>query len=157
MRTSIGAWVAVLISMMIVGQASAQKGPNTGPPVPAATDVTKLMSDREFHAAGLAKLTPDEIAALNQWLSSILLKLLSTNEAASSPCRDAIEANISGEFKGWAGESIYKLSNGQIWQQAVYTYTYTYKYGPSVLIYSGRGGCMMKVEDAESVAVKRLK
>jgi hypothetical protein len=30
---------------------------------------------------------------------------------------DTIVANIIGEFKGWDGDTVFKLSNGQVWKQ----------------------------------------
>lgn len=76
----------------------------------------------------------------------------------SSSCSPAIESAISGEVEGWSGETIFKLDNGQIWQQAAYDYTYFYAYHPDVTIYQTRAGCRMKVEDEEeTVLVKRIK
>jgi hypothetical protein len=73
-------------------------------------------------------------------------------------CSPAIESAISGEFHGWDGETIFRLDNGQIWQQAEYDYTYSYSYHPQVTIYETRGGCRMKVEDEEeTIIVKRIK
>jgi hypothetical protein len=75
-----------------------------------------------------------------------------------SGCVPAIESAITGEVHGWDGETIFKLDNGQIWQQAEYDYTYFYEYHPDVTIYQTRGGCRMKVEDEEeTIVVKRLK
>jgi hypothetical protein len=34
--------------------------------------------------------------------------------------KNVIETQISGEFKGWDGETIFKMMNGQIWQQSTY-------------------------------------
>ncbi len=73
-------------------------------------------------------------------------------------CSPAIESSISGDFNGWDGETIWKLDNGQIWQQAEYNYTYSYSYHPGVTIYEVSAGCRMKVEDEEeTILVKRLK
>jgi hypothetical protein len=73
-------------------------------------------------------------------------------------CVPAIESAITGEVHGWDGETIFKLDNGQIWQQAEYDYTYFYEYHPDVTIYQTRGGCRMKVEDEEeTIIVKRIK
>jgi hypothetical protein len=75
-----------------------------------------------------------------------------------SSCSPAIESSISGEVSGWSGETIFKLDNGQIWQQAEYDYTYFYEYHPDVTIYETRLGCRMKVEDEEeTLLVKRIK
>jgi hypothetical protein len=70
---------------------------------------------------------------------------------------DLIESQIDGEFKGWEGETIYKLTNGQVWQQASYSYSYSYSFMPRVLIYQQRGNYFMKVQDREPVQVKRLR
>ncbi len=40
------------------------------------------------------------------------------------------ESRIEGEFEGWSGDGVYKLDNGQVWQQAHYKYRYKYMYRP---------------------------
>jgi len=73
-------------------------------------------------------------------------------------CSPPIESSITGEVEGWDGETIFKLDNGQIWQQAEYDYTYFYEYHPDVTIYQTSAGCRTKVEDEEdTVVVKRIK
>lgn len=75
-----------------------------------------------------------------------------------SKCAPAIETTLAGDFNGWEGETIFKLSNGQIWEQAEYDYMYSYSYMPEVTIYSTSAGCRMKVEDEEeTILVKRIK
>lgn len=72
--------------------------------------------------------------------------------------KNVIETQISGEFKGWEGETIFKMMNGQIWQQSTYAYMYHYGYSPSVLIYEFKGSWIMKVEDVdETIAVNKIK
>jgi len=77
----------------------------------------------------------------------------------SSDCSPAIETHIAGDYNGWDDETIYKMDNGQIWQQAEYHYHYHYAYHPSVIIYPTRSGCHIKVEDDDDkgVDVVRLK
>lgn len=58
---------------------------------------------------------------------------------------NVVESKIDGSFKGWDGKSVYKLCNGQIWVQTEYKYTYTYANSPSVIIYEGYSGIIMKV------------
>ena len=78
--------------------------------------------------------------------------------SARTDCSPAVESAISGEFHGWEGETIFKLDNGEIWQQAEYDYDYDYEYHPDVTIYQTAAGCRMKVEDDdETILVKRLK
>jgi hypothetical protein len=77
---------------------------------------------------------------------------------AQNSCVPTIESAITGEVHGWDGDTIFKLDNGQIWQQAEYDYTYFYEYHPDVTIYQTRGGCKMKVEDEDdTIIVKRIK
>lgn len=69
-----------------------------------------------------------------------------------------IESFIDGEFEGFKGETIIKLTNGQIWQQTEYYYHYHYGYRLPVLIYRSASSYKMKVEGIEkAVRVIRLK
>jgi hypothetical protein len=71
---------------------------------------------------------------------------------------EVIESQIDGEFSGWDGETIFKLTNGQIWQQAAYAYTYTYKYRPKVLVFRSSDGYQMQVEGMDNrIWVTRLR
>ncbi len=75
-----------------------------------------------------------------------------------SACSPAIESTISGEFEGWSGETIFKLDNGQIWEQAEYDYEYEYDYRPDVTIYETSAGCKMKVEGMdETILVRKIR
>jgi hypothetical protein len=68
------------------------------------------------------------------------------------------EAEIDGDFEGWEGETIVKLTNGQIWQQTEYYYTYHYAFMPNVMIFKSGGGFKMRVDVVEKpVGVSRLK
>lgn len=82
---------------------------------------------------------------------------LSSGGASSAPSVGVIESKIDGDFNGWEGETIYKLTNGQVWQQASYTYTYSYSFMPKVLIYKDGGKYFMQVGDKKAVHVKRLR
>jgi hypothetical protein len=63
-----------------------------------------------------------------------------------------------GNFSGWDGETIFKLTNGQIWQQAAYAYTYSYKFRPKVLIFVLPGAHEMQVEGIDKrIRVVRIK
>jgi hypothetical protein len=74
------------------------------------------------------------------------------------PSTDIIESNISGSFEGWKGETIFKLMNGEIWQQTEYWYEYHYAYSPRVLIIPSAGGYKAKVEGLnKAVGVTRLR
>ena len=78
--------------------------------------------------------------------------------ASGSSSASVVESQIDGEFTGWSGDTIFKLRNGQIWQQSSYAYSYRYAYAPKVLIYSSGAGYKMKVDGVSSeISVQRLK
>jgi hypothetical protein len=80
---------------------------------------------------------------------------------APSTARQApgdIESQIDGEFNGWEGETIFKLRNGQVWQQRSYSYHYKYAYAPKVLIYRSGAVYKMRVDGVDTeIAVRRIK
>jgi hypothetical protein len=84
--------------------------------------VEKLMSAQEFREAGLHKLSPDEREALNRWLIGYTIgdapEIRNSNEEVRQADREQqIRARIVGEFRGWSGETVFRLDNGQVWQQ----------------------------------------
>lgn len=97
----------------------------------AAAEFSSLeekMSTQEFQAAGLEKLSPEELAALNAWLQQRLAAGLSGGArpadegfraygfGGDSPDRTEFSSRISGEFSGWGPNSVFTLDNGQQWQ-----------------------------------------
>lgn len=101
---------------------------------PLGGDVEQLMSADEFKAAGLDKLSAQELAALNAWLQrKVGQETAKAVEVAKEEGRkevaeknrgffdfgstEAIESNIVGEFKGFANGRKYTLQNGQVWEQ----------------------------------------
>ena len=126
-------------------------------------DIQQLMTSTTIEQTGLQKLTPQELNFLNDWLGIYSVYLLSEAEnicptVSSNECSEVVESSIKGSFRGWDGETIFPLENGQIWQQSEYGYEYTYYYHPDVLIYCLRGKWKMQVEGIrDSIAVRRLK
>lgn len=83
----------------------------------------------------------------------------SSSASPSNLTSSVIETSIDGTFEGWTGDTIFKLSNGQIWQQSEYAYTYLYAFMPKVLIYKDSyGAYKMKVDGVDrAIGVKRIK
>jgi len=79
--------------------------------------------------------------------------------AVPAEAQQAYEGQISGDFKGWEGETIYKLMDGHIIQQSEYHYHYHYAYAPQVIIYKSSGGYKLHVEgdSDEDVSIRILK
>ncbi len=133
-----------------------------------ALRIEQVMTPQELKETGVSGLTDSQRRAMNVWLSRYTKNVLefATHRAAEEPpqarvqskCTPAVESTIAGDFEGWSGETIFKLDNGQIWEQAEYAYTYSYSYRPEVTIYQTRGGCRMKVEDEdETILARRIK
>ncbi|RYZ71724.1 MAG: hypothetical protein EOP91_10130 [Lysobacteraceae bacterium] len=101
---------------------------------PLTSNVEQQMSADEFKAAGLDKLSAQELASLNAWLQrKVGQETAKAVEVAKEEGRqevkeknrgffdfgstEAIESNIVGEFKGFANGRKYTLQNGQVWEQ----------------------------------------
>lgn len=99
-----------------------------------ASRVQDQMTPTQFKAAGLDKLTADELANLNAFINGQL------EETAETVAKTAVEehkksnigfldsmfggedvpdikSNIEGLFKGWQGRTRVTLANGHVWEQ----------------------------------------
>ena len=84
------------------------------------------MSAAEFRAAGLEKLSPEELAALNAWLAkngthrvnagASLEDRRGLPEARSVESRGPIRSRLVGESTGRAYGTVFRLENGQVWR-----------------------------------------
>jgi len=90
-----------------------------------APTLEERMTGAEFRAAGLDKLSPDELARLNAWLEAhgsgktqYVTPEGSKVFYPDSSSRETIEDRIAGTFSGWLGKTVFTLENGQKWQQA---------------------------------------
>ena len=86
------------------------------------------MSSDEFKAAGLDKLSPQELQNLDSWLSAhakvttrvVTQVVTQTGKPLFYPDQDKrskIFAHLSGHFDGWSEGKELKLDNGQVWKQ----------------------------------------
>jgi hypothetical protein len=84
------------------------------------------MSQTEFQAAGLNRLSPEEMKALNDWLRVHGLAPGAPVASGSGQPefypdhdeREPVESRIVGAFNGWMGKTKFNLENGQVWEQA---------------------------------------
>ena len=75
----------------------------------------------------------------------------------SVPTGTVIESRIDGEFTGWTGQTVFKLQNGQYWQQVSYAYTYHYAYSPAVTIAKEGSSYRLRVDGVnDSITVELL-
>ncbi|WP_395793072.1 hypothetical protein [Aquimonas sp.] len=92
------------------------------------------MSEREFTSAGLNKLSAEELAYLNAWLAQKASVGVSSGTQQSTPAgqspadrvglppervegSDQVTSRLLGSFRGWTGNTEFRLENGQVWQQ----------------------------------------
>lgn len=92
--------------------------------------IEQQMTPEQFKAAGLDKLTPEELANLNAWLNRTVE---TESEKAARNAEDKIKqetrgffnfgssepivSTLEGEFRGFARGRRYRLANGQEWEQ----------------------------------------
>ena len=127
--------------------------------------VRKLMSDGEFRAAGLDKLSSEELQQLNAWLIRYTAGEAEVLRASNKAVRKAqrarqIVARIEGDFRGWTGKTIFRLDNGQVWKQRLdNTYRYRGAANPQVRIERNWMGFyrMTVVNTGKSVGVSPLR
>lgn len=103
------------------------------------SSLEEQMTGKEYTAAGLDKLTPEELAALNSWIRRHSVATLDSPKAGSTTAavadtengdmrglkkkskddgdRTPIHSRIVGSFSGWDGHAVFKLENGMIWEQ----------------------------------------
>ena len=96
----------------------------------AQQPIERDMSAPEFKAAGLDKLTPEELLRLNAWLGR-KIDTVATEAAAGAKDKvvqenrgffnfgsdEPIIARMTGEFRGFGKGREYTLDNGQVWLQ----------------------------------------
>ncbi len=102
-------------------------------------DLQKQMSPAEFKAAGLDKLSPAELTALNGWLQGKVAAVAAdTREQVREQAREEgrqevivknrgffdfgsnepITSTLQGEFRGFGKARRFVLANGQEWEQS---------------------------------------
>lgn len=87
-----------------------------------ASDIQKMMSPGEFKAAGLDKLSPEELERLNAWLKGYretTVKAVETKATKEGRRKiDVLVSRIVGRFDGLTGNTIITLEDGTKWKQA---------------------------------------
>jgi hypothetical protein len=120
--------VLALVTLLVPASLTAQQG---------FASLEEQMTGEEYRAAGLDKLSPQELDSLNAWIRSRSLATLDAPRYGSSQAgasasmggdddrpdieemeRKRIMTRIDGSFTGWDGQTVFKLENGMIWVQA---------------------------------------
>lgn len=125
----------------------------------------RLMTVEQFRRTGLQKLSDTELEALNEWLIEYTAGDAQILQDTSEAVREAeknleINSRITGDFNGWDGDTIFRLENGQIWQQRLSgRYPYRGPENPEIRISKNFLGFykMTLLESGKTVGVKRLR
>ena len=125
-------------------------------------DIRQLMTDQEFAAAGLDRLSSDEIEAINNWLIRYTAQdaeeMLKNSPAVIELDNEDIHSRIDGQFSGWNGPTRFILKNGQIWEtRSTRRYSYS-AVDPEVVITTNWMGIsrMRIVETGQAINVRRV-
>ena len=101
------------------------------------SSLEEQMTGSEYSASGLDKLTPEELAALNNWIRNRSVATLDLprsggtvpsgsdqpdqrgfeNKAIADMDDAPVKSRIKGNFSGWDGSTVFVLENGMIWEQ----------------------------------------
>jgi hypothetical protein len=153
MKRLIGLLIILALACPVFPQAlpKASPTPAVQPSAPATSGSCSTGYYRNVSGACVHR----PVRTQNNAVPAVLIASSETPQAGK-----VIESYIEREFEGWSGDTLFKLDNGQIWQQDSYAYAYTYHYAyhPKMMIYKDGTRFKMKVEGVEdSIAVKRLK
>lgn len=119
--------VAVAVTSAMLPMSARGADPDPGQDAGKTRDfpgIEKLMSAEEFSRAGLDRLTPEQVRALDDWLVRYTAGEAYVVQTTSEEVRAAvpefrIEARIVPPFSGWTGQTLFRLDNGQVWRQRI--------------------------------------
>ena len=85
--------------------------------------IKEVMSPEEFKAAGLNKLSAEELQKLDAWLQGYrqVTEQAAEKKATARASRtkmDLIVSRVDGTFNGLTGRTIIRLEDGTVWKQA---------------------------------------
>ena len=144
---------ACLIAVTVVQYAKADS-----PSQAVQVDVRQFMTASEFKAAGLEKLSAEELRSLNQWLGSFAVRILQATQGGAGGCGDVIESQIEGRFQRLERGNCVQAGERADMATVLLRLHVSLLLPPQVTIFPAGGGCKMKVEGvSDSISVKRLK
>ncbi|MGA9851494.1 MAG: hypothetical protein WBR15_00970 [Gammaproteobacteria bacterium] len=94
-------------------------------------DLLKAMSAADYRATGLDRLSESQLKALNDWFSNYEKQQAGTCAQAAANASNPVTPvsksafsssekgviHLIGPFTGWSGNTVFKLDNGQTWEQ----------------------------------------
>jgi hypothetical protein len=118
--------------------------------------IKDIMSPEEFKAAGLNKLSPDELQKLDAWLQGYrqITEQKAEKKATARAERtkmDVLVSRVDGTFSGLTGRTIIRLEDGTVWKQANADDRYRAKNPdhPAAAVIHGMFGYKMQIEGTQ--------
>jgi len=122
--------------------------------------IKEVMSPEEFKAAGLNKLSADELQKLDAWLQGYrqVTEQAAEKKATARASRtkmDLIVSRVDGTFNGLTGRTIIRLEDGTVWKQANAEDRYRSRVTdhPATAVVHGVFGYKMQIEGAQEFYV----
>ena len=107
--------LSLLLILPLCGVTALAQQPSSG--------LQQRMSSSEFKAAGLDKLSPQELQNLDNWLSThakVTTKVVDSSGKpvfyAGDKTHSTINSTITGQFNGWSKGQSVTLANNQQWE-----------------------------------------
>jgi len=130
--------------------------PASAAPPEMSGSIKEMMSPAEFKAAGLNKLSPDELQKLDAWLQGYrqITEQKAEKKAtarAEKTKMDVIVSRVDGQFLGLTGRTIIRLEDGTVWKQANADDRYRSKNSdhPAAAVIHGVFGYKMQIEGTQ--------
>lgn len=125
--------------------------------------IQEAMTPAEFKAAGLNKLSPEELQKLNAWLQGYRevaektaeKKATARAERTSQAKLDMLVSRVDGQFNGLTGRTVIRLEDGTVWKQANADDRYRPRVTdhPGAVVIHGIFGYKMQVEGTQEFYV----
>ena len=122
--------------------------------------IKEMMSPEEFNAAGLNKLSADELQKLDAWLQGYrqITEQKAEKKATARASRtkmDLIVSRVDGTFNGLTGSTIIRLEDGTVWKQANADDRYRARLTdhPAAAVIHGVFGYKMRIEGTQEFYV----
>jgi len=137
--------------------------PTGAAPEETAGSIQQIMTPEEFRAAGLNKLSPDELQKLDAWLQGYRQVTEQTAEKKATARAAKVEhakmdllvSRVDGTFNGLTGRTVIRLEDGTVWKQANADDRYRPKVTdhPAAVVIHGIFGYKMQVEGTQEFYV----
>jgi hypothetical protein len=122
--------------------------------------IQQMMTPAEFKAAGLNKLSPEELQKLDAWLQGYREVAEKTAEKkatarAERTKMDLLVSRVDGTFNGLTGRTLIRLEDGTVWKQANADDRYRPKVTdhPAAAVIHGIFGYKMQIEGTQEFYV----